>query len=136
MSPAPGASRPATEWMVLTSTASLDALNSLIAQGDHPHEGPLPMSRFRPNVVVEGVPAWAEDGWRRIAIGDIRFRVAKPCGRCVITTTDQHTARRGREPLATLTRHRRFDGGLVFGQNLIPENRGTLRVGDSFTILE
>lgn len=122
--------------LLLTAAASLEALNSLIAQGDHPHEGPLPMDRFRPSVVVEGTPAWAEDGWRRIAIGEVRFRVAKPCARCLITTTDQRTAERGREPLATLARHRRFGGGLVFGQNLIPENRGTLRVGDAFTILE
>ncbi|MBV9024220.1 MAG: MOSC domain-containing protein [Streptomycetaceae bacterium] len=122
--------------LLLTSAASLDSLNSLIVQGDHPHESPLPMNRFRPNVVVEGTQAWAEDGWRRIVIGEVRFRIAKPCSRCVITTTDQHTAGRGKEPLVTLARHRRFDGGLIFGQNLIPENRGTLRVGDAFTILE
>ncbi|MCQ4083603.1 MOSC domain-containing protein [Streptomyces sp. RB6PN25] len=122
--------------LLLTSAASLDALNSLIAQGGRPDEGPLPMNRFRPNVVVEGTEAWAEDGWRRIAIGEVSLRVAKPCGRCIITTTDQRTAVRGKEPLATLARHRRFGDSLVFGQNLIPENRGTLRVGDAFTILE
>ncbi|MHC3468024.1 MOSC domain-containing protein [Streptomyces sp. 7R007] len=121
--------------LLLTSTASLDALNSLIGQGDNADEGPLPMNRFRPNVVVEGADAWAEDGWTRLAIGEVVFRVAKPCGRCVVTTTDQETAERGREPLRALGRHRRIDGRLVFGQNLVPLGRGTLRVGDPVTIL-
>ncbi|MEV2214244.1 MOSC N-terminal beta barrel domain-containing protein [Streptomyces sp. NPDC050997] len=122
--------------LLLTSTASLDALNSLIAQGDHAHEGPLPMNRFRPNVVVTGTAAWAEDDWSLVAIGEVTFRVAKMCGRCVVTTTDQATADRGREPLHTLGRHRRLDGRLVFGQNLVPRSRGTIRVGDPFTVLE
>ncbi|MEU3889961.1 MOSC N-terminal beta barrel domain-containing protein [Streptomyces sp. NPDC029041] len=122
--------------LLLTTTASLDALNSLIAQGEYADEGPLPMNRFRPNVVVTGTPAWAEDGWSRLAIGDVPFRVAKPCGRCVVTTTDQDTAERGREPLFSLGRHRRLDGKLVFGQNLVPLSRGTIRVGDPLTVLE
>ncbi|WP_128429969.1 MOSC domain-containing protein [Streptomyces cyaneus] len=122
--------------LLLTTTASLDALNSLIAQGDHAQEGPLPMNRFRPNVVVSGTAAWAEDDWSRIAIGEVTFRVPKQCGRCVVTTTDQATAERGREPLHTLGRHRRLGGKLVFGQNLVPLSRGTIRVGDPVTILD
>ncbi|MEE1801269.1 MOSC domain-containing protein [Streptomyces sp. NPDC101062] len=122
--------------LLVTTTASLDALNTLIAHGDHPDEGPLPMDRFRPNLVVSGTDAWAEDGWRRLAVGEVTFRIAKPCGRCVITTTDQRTAERGREPLRTLGRHRRIDGKLVFGQNLVPESTGTVRVGDPVTVLE
>lgn len=122
--------------LLVTTLGSLDALNALIARGDHPDEGPLPMTRFRPNAVVSGTDAWAEDDWSRIAIGDVTFRVAKPCGRCVVTTTDQDTAVRGKEPLRTLARHRRFAGKLVFGQNLVPESRGTLHVGDPVTILE
>ncbi|WP_406359920.1 MOSC domain-containing protein [Streptomyces sp. NBC_00715] len=122
--------------LLVTTLGSLDALNALIARGDHPGEGPLPMTRFRPNAVVSGTDAWAEDDWSRIAIGDVTFRVAKPCGRCVVTTTDQDTAVRGKEPLRTLARHRRFAGKLVFGQNLVPESRGTLHVGDPVTILE
>ncbi|MFJ5263382.1 MOSC domain-containing protein [Streptomyces sp. NPDC088387] len=121
--------------LLLTSASSLDALNSLIANGDHPHEGPLPMNRFRPNVVVSGTEPWAEDGWSRLAIGQVRFRVAKRCGRCVVTTTDQVTAERGREPLLTLGRHRRIGGKLVFGQNLVPLDRGTIHVGDPVRIL-
>jgi uncharacterized protein YcbX len=94
------------------------------------------MDRFRPNAVIVGTEPWAEDSWRRIRIGEVIFRVAKPCGRCVVTTTDQHTAERGKEPLRTLARHRRSGNQVLFGQNLIPEHRGTLRVGDPLHILE
>lgn len=122
--------------LLVTTVASLDALNSLMAQGDHAAEGPLPMNRFRPNVVVAGTEAWAEDHWSRISIGEVDFRVAKTCGRCVVTTTDQDTAERGREPLRTLARHRRIGGSLVFGQNLVPLSSGTIRVGDPVRVLE
>ncbi|MEU6551498.1 MOSC N-terminal beta barrel domain-containing protein [Streptomyces sp. NPDC046915] len=122
--------------LLVTTTGSLDALNSLVAQGDRAHEGPLPMNRFRPNLVVAGTEAWAEDGWSRISVGEVVFRVAKVCGRCVVTTTDQETAERGREPLRTLARHRRFGSRLVFGQNLVPQSPGTVRVGDPVRILE
>ncbi|MFD7706372.1 MOSC domain-containing protein [Streptomyces sp. NPDC059785] len=122
--------------LLLTTLSSLDALNSLVAQGDFPDEGPLPMNRFRPNVVVAGSAPWAEDDWTRIAVGEVVFRVAKLCGRCVVTTTDQHTAERGKEPLRTLGRHRRVDGRLAFGQNLVPEGTGTIRVGDPVTVIE
>ncbi|MDX2676536.1 MOSC domain-containing protein [Streptomyces soliscabiei] len=121
--------------LLVTTTASLDALNSLIAQDGHAGEGPLPMNRFRPNLVVAGTGPWAEDGWSRLAVGEVEFRVAKSCGRCVVTTTDQSTAGRGKEPLSTLGRHRRLDGKLVFGQNLVPLSRGTVRVGDAVRVL-
>ncbi|MFC8018711.1 MOSC domain-containing protein [[Kitasatospora] papulosa] len=121
--------------LLLTTSASLDALNAWVALGDLPGEGPLPMDRFRPNVVVDGTAPWAEDGWKRIAIGEVVFRVVKPCGRCVVTTTDQRTAARGREPLRTLARHRRDGKHLLFGQNMIPESTGAVRVGDPVRVL-
>ncbi|MCQ4195276.1 MOSC domain-containing protein [Streptomyces parvulus] len=121
--------------LLLTTTASLDALNSLIAKDGHAAEGPLPMDRFRPNLVVSGTTPWAEDGWSRVAVGEVVLRVAKPCGRCVVTTTDQTTAGRGTEPLHTLGLHRRLDGKLVFGQNLVPAGPGTVRVGDPVRIV-
>ena len=121
--------------LLVTTLASLDALNSLIAQGDHAGEGPLPMNRFRPNLVLAGTTAWAEDDWSRIAVGEVTFRVPKMCGRCVVTTTDQGTGERGKEPLRTLGRHRRFGKQLAFGQNLVPETPGTVRVGDPVTVL-
>ncbi|WP_037914853.1 MOSC domain-containing protein [Actinacidiphila yeochonensis] len=122
--------------LLLTATASLAALNDLVSQGTAPHEGPLPMDRFRPNVVVEGTEAWAEHGWRRVRIGEVVFRAPKPCARCVVTTTDQVTGERGREPLPALARRRTGAGKLLFGQNLIPEAPGTLHVGDALTLME
>ncbi|HEX4257288.1 MAG TPA: MOSC domain-containing protein, partial [Streptosporangiaceae bacterium] len=95
-----------------------------------------PMNRFRPNLVVTGFDPWTEDRWRRIRIGDVSFRVAKPCGRCVVTTTDQVTGDRGRQPLRMLARHRRFGQELVFGQNIIPETPGHLHVGDPVHITD
>ncbi|MFI0238769.1 MOSC domain-containing protein [Streptomyces sp. NPDC016845] len=122
--------------LLVTTLSSLDALNSLIAQGDHADEGPLPMNRFRPSVVVAGTAPWAEDDWTRIAIGEATFRVTKKCGRCVVTTTDQDTAERGKEPLRTLSRHRRFGDQLCFGTNVVPETPGAVRVGDPVRVLE
>lgn len=122
--------------LLITTTASLDALNSLMTEGAHAHEGPLPMNRFRPNVVVAGTEAWAEDRWSRIAVGEVVFRVAKASGRCVVTTVDQETAVRGREPLRTLALHRRVGSSLLFGQNVVPLSRGTIRVGDPVRVLE
>ncbi|MGW6390215.1 MOSC domain-containing protein [Streptomyces sp. NPDC055103] len=122
--------------LLAATTASLDALNSLIAAGDHAHEGPLPMNRFRPNLVIEGTDPWAEDGWTRLAVGEVTFRVARPCGRCVVTTTNQSTGERGKEPLRSLALHRKQDGRVIFGQNLVPEHRGTVRVGDPVKILD
>ncbi|MEU9265730.1 MOSC N-terminal beta barrel domain-containing protein [Streptomyces sp. NPDC048251] len=121
--------------LLAATTASLDALNSLIAQGEHAAEGPLPMNRFRPNLVLAGTDPWAEDDWSRIVVGEVGFRVAKPCGRCVVTTTDQGTATRGKEPLHTLGRHRRLGGKLIFGQNLVPLGHGTIRVGDPVRVI-
>jgi uncharacterized protein YcbX len=121
--------------LLVTTEASLAELNALIAAGDHPGEGPLPMDRFRPNAVLAGTEPWADDSCARIRVGDVEFRVVPPGGRCLVTTTDQRTAVRGREPLRTLARHRRFGGRLVFGQNLVPVRPGTLRVGDALTIV-
>jgi uncharacterized protein YcbX len=118
--------------LLLTTTASLADLNNRL-NGEA-----LPMNRFRPNVVVEGTEAWAEDAWRRVRIGDIVFRSVKPCSRCAVTTTDQQTAVRGTEPLATLATFRRGadTGKVYFGWNLIPEAPGRLRVGDAVEVLE
>ena len=119
--------------LLLTSRDSLGQLGDwLAADGDQP----VPMNRFRPNLVVTGFEPWAEDQWRRVRIGDVPFRVAEPCGRCLVTTTDQDTGVRGSQPLRMLARHRRFGKHLVFGQNLIPEAPGQLRVGDPVQITE
>ncbi|MGW0882730.1 MOSC domain-containing protein [Streptomyces sp. NPDC002671] len=120
----------------VTTLASLGALNSLIAEGRNAAEGPLPMNRFRPNLVVGGTEPWAEDHWSRIAVGEVEFRVAKSTARCVVTTTDQDSAVRGREPLRTLARHRNINQRLIFGQSLVPVSPGTIRVGDPVRVLQ
>src|SRR5262249_35446290 len=100
-------------------------------------EGPLPMMRFRPNLVVAGAPAWAEDGWRVLRIGTARFRAVKGCSRCVLTTVDPDTGRKGKEPIATLARHRRWEGKGWFAINLIPDSPGArVCVGDQIEVLE
>lgn len=122
--------------LLLTTEESLAALNDLIAEGPLADEGPLPMLRFRPNVVVQGVPTWAEDDWRRIRIGEALFRIVKGCDRCVLTTLDPVTATKGMEPIATLARHRRWDGKTWFGVNLVPERHGAeIRVGDEVDVV-
>jgi uncharacterized protein YcbX len=123
--------------VLLTSLTSLDALNSLIAADGLSAEGPVPMNRFRPNLVVAGSAPWAEDGWLRVRVGEVLFRVARPCGRCVVTTVDQAGGvRSGKEPLRTLVRHRRREGKGMFGVNLVPESAGSVRVGDRLTVVE
>jgi uncharacterized protein len=123
--------------LLLTSAGSLDQLNRWLT-GDG--ERPVPMTRFRPSVVVAGAPPWAEDHWRRVRIGAVSFRVAKPCGRCVVTTIDQVTGVRGSQPLKMLGRRRNIAQALVFGQNLIPDlastdSPGAIRVGDVLEVL-
>lgn len=123
--------------VLLAAEESVAAVNGWIAAGPYADEAPIDARRFRPNVMVSGAGAWAEDGWRRVRIGATTFRVAKPCSRCVLTTIDPDTAVKGREPLATLARHRRRDGAVQFGVNLIPEDPGgTLRVGDRLEVVE
>ncbi|MEN8260100.1 MAG: MOSC N-terminal beta barrel domain-containing protein [Pseudomonadota bacterium] len=94
----------------------------------------LEMSRFRPNLVVSGCDGYAEDTWRRISIGNIDFRLPKPCSRCTITTLDPQTGKKGKEPLETLKRTRRWKNQLYFGQNALHDNTGTLRIGDAVAV--
>jgi uncharacterized protein YcbX len=119
--------------LLLTNMSSLDALGRWLNEDGYPA---VPMNRFRPNVVVAEAAAWAEDGWRRIRIGAMTFRVVKPCGRCLVTTIDQRTGERGRQPLHMLGRRRRFGQLLVFGQNLVPDAPGVIRVGEQVQVLE
>jgi uncharacterized protein YcbX len=112
---------------LLTSEESLVDLNRRLAQ-------PVPMNRFRPNLVVAGAEPYAEDEWHRIEIGGIPMRVVKPCDRCVVTTTDQATGERGKEPLRTLATYRNRGGEVMFGQNVVHERPGRLRVGDQVNV--
>ncbi len=118
--------------MLLISEASLRDLNSRLEQ-------PVSMRRFRPNLVVDGEAPYAEDGWRRIRIGEVEFEGVKNCSRCVFTTVDPDRGVRdpSGEPLRTLGRYRRRpEGGVYFGQNLIPRSGGVLRLGDPVEVLD
>jgi MOSC domain-containing protein len=113
---------------LLTSTTSLAAL----AQ----RGGAVPMERFRPNIVVKGAEPFAEDGWARLRIGAVTFRVAKPCVRCAITTVDPDVgAVAGVEPLRTLATFRRSGDGVLFGMNLVHETGGVIEVGATAEVL-
>jgi len=114
---------------LLISRASLDDLNTRL-------EMPVPMRRFRPNLVVEGCEPYAEDAWKRLRIGGLEFRVVKPCSRCIIPTIDPETAERGVEPLRTLSGYRRWDNNVWFGQNLLHDGPGMLQEGMSVEVLE
>jgi uncharacterized protein YcbX len=94
----------------------------------------LPMARFRPNLVISGCPAYAEDSWREISIGEIDFRLPKPCSRCSVPAIDPKTAQTGKEPLSTLNQLRKWQNKIYFGQNALHNQCGTLTVGDTVQI--
>jgi uncharacterized protein YcbX len=116
--------------LLLISQAALDQLNTKLA-------APVPMLRFRPNLVVAGTEPHAEDGWKHIRIGEIQFDVVRPDVRCVFTTVDFERGERdpSGEPLRTLITYRRTPNGVTFGQYLIPRGTGTLRVGEAVQVL-
>lgn len=114
---------------LLISEASLADLNSRLEQ-------PVPMNRFRPNLVVSGTEAFAEDTWKKIKIGNLVFHLVKPCARCVMTTINQEDGTKGTEPLRTLGQYRKVENKILFGQNLLQETNGTLQVGDTIEVLE
>lgn len=115
--------------LLIISEASLAGLNAQL-------DAPVPMLRFRPNLVVRGAQAHEEDRWQRIRIAGIEFEMIKPCVRCGFTTVMPETGTldpRG-EPLRTLAKYRRADKGVIFGQNVIARGSGRLRVGDAVEI--
>jgi uncharacterized protein len=116
--------------MLLISEASLESLNGrLIERGSEA----VPMNRFRPNIVVKGAEAFAEDAWSAFSINGVPMHGVKPCGRCIITTIDQEQGvKTGAEPVATLKMFRKSEDGnkILFGQNVIHSAQGTISVGD------
>lgn len=114
----------------LLSENSLEDLNQRL-------ETPAPLERFRPNLVISGAPAFAEDSWRSLKINHHIFHVARPCDRCAIITVDPlKGVMTGKEPLKTLASYRTFNKKVLFGQYLLSEETGLLRVGDTVQILE
>lgn len=117
--------------LLLISQAALDDLNTRLVR-------PVGMWQFRPNLVVAGCAANAEDRWSRIRIGNIEFDLVKSCTRCVFTTVDPERGERSEdgEPLRTLIGYRRTPAGVTFGQNLIARGQGVIRAGDTIDVLE
>lgn len=111
--------------LLIANEASLADLNLRL-------EEPLPMRRFRPNIVVGGASPYVEDAWSRVRIGEVEVAVVKPCARCAITTVNPDTGEKGKEPLRTLATYRRSEeGDVMFCQNAIHLMAGVLRVGDT-----
>lgn len=111
---------------LLIGQSSLNDLNQRLDKA-------VPMERFRPNLVFSDGAPFEEDDWREIQIGSIKFNVAKPCARCVMTTVDQETGIKGKEPLKTLAGYRTKDKKVLFGQNIIALNNGKIRLGDEIS---
>ena len=108
---------------LMISEESLEDLNTLL-------ESPLLMTRFRPNIVIKGVEPYGEDHLKSFRIGEVVFSVAKPCTRCTVTTVDQDTGIKGKEPLLTLARYRNTEKGILFGANLVHNGSGVIKLGD------
>ncbi|KJY67928.1 hybrid-cluster NAD(P)-dependent oxidoreductase [Vibrio nigripulchritudo] len=118
--------------LLVISEGSLEELN---ARSSEKHS----MDQFRTNLVVSGTEPFAEDGWKRIRIGEVEFEAVKPCERCILTTVNTKTGtfRESKEPLKTLSEFRANErGGVFFGQNLVAKNEGIIRAGDCVEVLE
>ena len=113
--------------VLIIGQASLDDLNSRL-------DKPVPMDRFRPNLVFTGGEPYEEDSWKDFSIGNCRMAGIKPCGRCTIPTVDQQTGQKGTEPLVTLSSYRRQNNKVLFGQNLVPLSGGIISEGDIITM--
>ncbi len=114
----------------IVGQASLDALNQRLSH-------PIPMNRFRPNIVIAGAEPFAEDRWQTIRIHTQCFSLVKPCNRCAVTMVDQETGERaGKEPLKTLTSFRRFEKQVFFGRYVLSSSLGGIvKVGDPVEVL-
>jgi uncharacterized protein YcbX len=125
--------------LLIATLASLHRLNEWIAADARDRgedEALMTMQRFRPNLVIDGVDEpFVEDHWKRIQIGDVPFRVVKPCMRCIMTTIEPNTLSKGKEPLRTLARHHKWNGGATFGMNITPDQEGVIRVSDAIRVL-
>ncbi|MFI6098590.1 MOSC domain-containing protein [Lentzea sp. NPDC051213] len=122
--------------LLVLSLSSLDGLNERIAERGGE---PVPMDRFRPNVIVSGWPEpHTEDRVRRAVIGDVELAYAKDCVRCAVPMVDQETGRKdGPEPIRSLATYRRDpDGGVTFGMKAQVVRTGKVAVGDKLDVLE
>jgi uncharacterized protein len=103
--------------LLICTTGSLAALNARLP-------APVPMQRFRPNLVLDGLAAFAEDGIRAVRIGAVAVRFVKPCTRCTVPAVDQETGERSTDPAPALKEFR-YDKslrGVTFGINAVAES--------------
>ncbi len=112
---------------MMIGQSSLDDLNCRLTQ-------PVLMNRFRPNLVFKGGAPYCEDAMQTFQIGDITFTAVKPCARCILTTINQEEGTKGTEPLKTLSSYRSINNKVMFGQNLLAEGVGNIKVGDKLTV--
>lgn len=111
---------------LIIGQSSLDDLNSRLAEA-------VPMNRFRPNLVFTGGQPYEEESWRDFKVGANQFVGVKPCARCVLTTVNQDTALKGKEPLLTLSKYRRVGEKVIFGQNVVAINHNVIHIGDEIS---
>lgn len=111
--------------LLVISQASLDDLNSRLDEK-------VTMTNFRPNIVVMGCEAYAEDNWKKIKIGEVEFDAVKTCSRCVMTTVNPNTGIKNvnSQPLKTLSQYRKKEKGVFFGMNLIPRTKDIIHIND------
>jgi len=115
--------------LLLITEAALSELNSRLP-------APVPMDRFRPNLVVSGAPAHAEDGWRRLRIGSAEVELVKPCARCAVPSIDQRSGERDPHINRALAAYRRRDGQIFFGMNALAPAEAVFRIGDPVQLLD
>jgi uncharacterized protein YcbX len=115
--------------VLMIGQASLDDLNSRL-------EEPVPMNRFRPNIVFTGGTPFQEDSMKQFQINGADFYAVKPCARCAVPTTNQDTGERKKEPMKTLATYRTGNNKVYFGQNILYEKDTIINVGDVLTIVE
>lgn len=113
--------------ILVISQGSLDLLSEKVGME-------VPMNRFRPNIVVEGLQPNEEDTLAEVTIDGLKLHGVKPCARCIMTTIDQETGEKGKEPLSTLATYRKAGNKTLFGENFIPEKEGLIKVGDTLNI--
>ncbi|MDP5172201.1 MAG: MOSC domain-containing protein [Bacteroidia bacterium] len=112
---------------LILSEASLDGLNQRLTT-------PVPINRFRANIIIDGARAHEEDDWKEFLVNGIQFFGVKPCARCQVVTIDQENALASKEPLATLSQYRREGNKVLFGMNLLHKGQGSLRQGDMLRV--
>lgn len=114
---------------LIIGQSSLDDLNSRL-------DNPVPMNRFRPNIVFSGGKPFDEDKMNSIRISGLDFSIIKPCARCILTTVDQNSGKKGKEPLKTLSIYRTSNNKVLFGQNMVALCEGKIYVGDPLIVMD